>query len=192
MQVVNCTTPANYFHVLRRQVHRNYRKPLIVMTPKVLLRHKLAVSTLQEFNTSSHFQEILPDSLTPSSGFRRVILCSGKVYYDLLEKREEEKIKDIAIIRLEQLYPFPHKKLVQTLRPYQQANIIWCQEEPMNMGAWTFLDRRLEDVLVEANIKSKRPIYVGRPEAASPATGLISRHILEQNLVVNQALDLIK
>jgi 2-oxoglutarate dehydrogenase E1 component len=119
-------------------------------------------------------------------------LCSGKVYYDLLEKREEEKIKDIAIIRLEQLYPFPHKKLVQTLRPYQQANIIWCQEEPMNMGAWTFLDRRLEDVLVEANIKSKRPIYVGRPEAASPATGLISRHILEQNLVVNQALDLIK
>jgi len=192
MEVVNCTTPANYFHALRRQVHRNYRKPLIVMTPKSLLRHKLAVSTLNDFDTAKHFQEVIPDSLKPSSDFQRVVLCSGKVYYDLLEKREETNIKDIAIIRLEQLYPFPHDKLVEMLKPYKNADVVWCQEEPMNTGAWTYLDRRLEGVLMEAKIKADRPLYVGRPEAASPATGLLSRHIFEQNLLVNQALNLVK
>lgn len=192
MQVVYCTTPANYFHALRRQIHRNYRKPLIVMTPKSLLRHKLAVSELSDFETSKQFQEIIPDSLMPSSDINRVVLCSGKVYYDLLEKREQEKIKDIAIIRLEQFYPFPKQLMVEILKPYKNAELIWCQEEPMNMGAWTFLDRRLEGVLSEANIKGKRPYYVGRPEAASPATGLLSRHVFEQNLLVSQALNLVK
>ncbi len=192
MEVVNCTTPANYFHVLRRQIHRGYRKPLIVMTPKVLLRDKRAVSTLSDFDTTSHFKEIIPDSLNSSSSMKRVILCSGKVYYDLLERREEAGIKDIGIIRLEQIYPFPDKALVEILKPYKNADLIWCQEEPKNMGAWTFLDRRLEAVLMEADIKTKRPIYVGRPESASTATGLLSRHIFEQNLLVSQALNLVK
>mgnify|MGYP001279888016 CR=1 FL=1 len=192
MQVVNCTTPANYFHALRRQVHRNYRKPLIVMTPKTLLRYKFATSTLSEFETGRHFEEIIPDSLKPSSNFQRVVLCSGKVYYDLMEKREEAKIKNIAIVRLEQLYPFPHEILVDILKPYKKAEVVWCQEEPMNMGAWTYLDRRLEGALIEAKIQAKRPLYVGRPEAASTATGLLSRHIFEQNLLVSQALNLVK
>ncbi len=192
MQVVNCTTPANYFHVLRRQLHRKYRKPLIVMTPKALLRYKFAVSTLPEFESGTYFQEVILDSLKPSSDFHRVIMCSGKVYYDLLKKREEEKIKDIAIIRLEQIYPFPHKMLVDILKPYKNADLVWCQEEPMNMGGWSFLDRRLEGVLSEAHIKATRPLYVGRPEAASPATGLVSRHLFEQDLLVSQALNLVK
>lgn len=191
MEVVNCTTPANYFHVLRRQMHRNFRKPLIIMTPKSLLRHKLATSTLNDFETGKYFLKIIPDSLTPSSGFQRVILCSGKIYYDILEKRKAEGITDIAIIRLEQLYPFPHKELVDILKPYTNADVVWCQEEPMNMGAWTYLDRRLEAVLLEVNLQVKRPLYVGRAEAASPATGLLSRHIFEQNLLVSQALNLV-
>ncbi len=189
MQVVNCTTPANYFHVLRRQIHRNYRKPLIVMTPKSLLRHKLAVSPLKDFEKKSHFQEIIPDSVTHAS---RVILCSGKVYYDLLEKRDEQKITDIAIIRLEQLSPFPHEALVKILHPYTRADLVWCQEEPMNMGAWTYLDRRLEGVLGEVKMGVSRPIYVGRPEAASTATGLLSRHLFEQDLLIKQALEVKK
>jgi 2-oxoglutarate dehydrogenase E1 component len=192
MEVINCTTPANYFHALRRQMHRNYRKPLIIMTPKSLLRHKLATSSLNDFETGRHFLKIIPDSFTPSSSFQRVILCSGKVYYDLLEKREAEGIKDIAIIRLEQLYPFPHNELVEILKPYKKADMIWCQEEPMNMGAWSYLDRRLESVLIEVNLQAKRPFYVGRAEAASPATGLLSRHIFEQNLLVSQALNLVE
>ncbi|MBS0271470.1 MAG: 2-oxoglutarate dehydrogenase E1 component [Proteobacteria bacterium] len=192
LQVANCTTPVNYFHVLRRQLHRNYRKPLIMMTPKSLLRNKHVVSKLDEFNTNHHFQEVILDDLPISSDFQRIILCSGKVYYDLREKREEMGIKDIAILRLEQLYPFPHDKLVAALKPYKKASLIWCQEEPMNMGAWTFLDRRLEAVLNETSMKEKRPIYVGRPESASTATGLFSRHVFEQNLLVSQALNLMK
>ncbi|HUX79255.1 MAG TPA: 2-oxoglutarate dehydrogenase E1 component [Alphaproteobacteria bacterium] len=192
LQVINCTTPANFFHALRRQIYRKYRKPLIAMTPKGFLRSKLAVSTLSDFERGTHFHEVLLDSLKPTSTVHRVILCSGKVYYDLLKKREEEQIKDIPIIRLEQLYPFPHEMLVNALKPYKKADLVWCQEEPMNMGAWTFLDRRLESVLIDAQIKAKRPLYVGRPEAASPATGLLSRHLFEQNLLVSQALNLVK
>lgn len=191
MEVVNCTTPANYFHVLRRQIHRNYRKPLIIMTPKSLLRYKLATSTLKDFEVGTHFLKLIPDSSVSASDCRRVILCSGKVYYDLLEKREEAGIKDIALVRLEQLYPFPHEELLDILRPYKHADIVWCQEEPMNMGAWTYLDRRLEAVLIEGDLPTKRPLYVGRPEAASPATGLLSRHLFEQNLLVSQALNLV-
>jgi len=192
MEVVNCTTPANYFHALRRQIHRNYRKPLVVMTPKGLLRYKPAVSALSDFDTVSHFKKVIPDSMTATSSMKRVILCSGKVYYDLIQKREESNIKDIGIIRLEQLYPFPHQELVDLLKSYSKADVIWCQEEPQNMGAWAFLDRRLEAVLLEAKVKAKRPIYVGRPESASTATGLLSRHIFEQNLLVSQALNLVK
>lgn len=192
MQVINCTTPANYFHALRRQIHRNYRKPLIIMTPKSLLRSKLAVSMLNDFETGTYFLRIIPDSLPPSFETKRVILCSGKVYYDLLEKRESEGIKDIALIRLEQFYPFPHEELVELLKPYKNADVVWCQEEPINMGAWTFIDRRLEAVLIEAELQAKRPIYVGRAEAASPATGLLSRHLFEQNLLVGQALNIVK
>lgn len=192
MEVMNCTTPANYFHALRRQIHRNYRKPLIIMTPKSLLRYKLAMSTLSDFETGTHFLTIIPDALPPSSRIKRVILCSGKVYYDLLEKREAENINDIAIIRVEQLYPFPHEELLDILKLYTKADVVWCQEEPQNMGAWTFLDRRLEAVLLDAKIQAKRPLYVGRPEAASPATGLFSRHMFEQNLLVSQALNLVK
>ena len=188
MQVVNCTTPANFFHVLRRQLHRNYRKPLIVMTPKSLLRNKQAVSDLKDFETGSYFQEVIPDTQPPSS-IKRVILCSGKVYYDLIEKRQAEKIEDIAILRLEQMYPFPHDTLVTLLKPYEEAEIIWCQEEPKNMGAWTFLDRRLEAVLLEAHPGQQKTVrYVGRREAASTATGLLNRHIFEQAQLVGQAL----
>lgn len=191
LQVVNCTTPANYFHVLRRQIHRCYRKPLIIMTPKSLLRHKLATSSLQEFFQDTSFDEVIPDTLAPSN-IRRIVLCSGKVYYDLLEKREESKITDIALIRLEQLYPFPHHRLVEVLKTYKDAEVVWCQEEPMNMGAWTFVDRRLEEVLKHVKLRSQRPTYIGRPESASTATGLYSRHIFEQNLLVNQALNLVE
>ncbi len=192
MEVTSCTTPANFFHSLRRQLHRKFRKPLIALTPKSLLRHKLAVSTLADFDTSHHFQEVIPDIIKPSPQIKRVVLCGGKVYYDLLEKREEQGIKNIALIRLEQYYPFPHDTLVEVLKPYTNAELIWCQEEPMNMGAWTFLDRRLEGVLTDAKIGSKRPTYIGRPEAASPATGLLSRHEFEQNLLVREALNLVK
>lgn len=192
MQVMNCTTPANYFHALRRQIHRPFRKPLILMTPKSLLRSKYATSTLEDFEEGTYFLKVIPDALPPSLDIKRVILCSGKVYYDLLDKRESEDIKDIALIRLEQFYPFPHEELVERLSFYKNADVVWCQEEPINMGAWTFLDRRLETVLLEAGLQVTRPIYVGRPEAASPATGLLSRHTFEQNLLVNQALNLIK
>lgn len=192
MQVMNCTTPANYFHALRRQIHRNYRKPLVMMTPKSMLRSKLATSRLEDFEPGTYFLTVLPDSFPPSSEMKRVILCAGKVYYDLLEKREQEGIKDIALIRLEQFYPFPHEELVTLLRQYPKAEVVWCQEEPINMGAWTFLDRRLEAALIEANSYAKRPLYVGRPEAASPSTGLLSRHLFEQNLLVSQALNLVK
>ena len=192
MEVVNCTTPASYFHVLRRQMHRSYRKPLIIMTPKSLLRHKLATSSIRDFETGTRFLNIIPDSIPPSDHIHRVVLCSGKVYYDLLEKREAESIKHIAIIRLEQLYPFPHDELVKLLGSYKKAHVVWCQEEPGNMGAWTYIDRKLEAVLIEAKMSETRPIYVGRPEAASPATGLLSRHQYEQSLLVDQALNLIK
>jgi 2-oxoglutarate dehydrogenase E1 component len=192
MQVVNCTTPANYFHALRRQVHRKFRKPLIIMTPKSLLRYKNSFSQLSDFTNGTSFQEVIPDTLLPSSHIKRVILCSGKIYYDLLERRLEAGVEDIALIRLEQYYPFPKEALAKILKPYKNAELIWCQEEPINMGAWTFIDRRLEDMLKEIDIKAKRPIYVGRPESASTATGLLSRHVFEQNLVVSQALDLVK
>jgi 2-oxoglutarate dehydrogenase E1 component len=190
MTVANLTTPANYFHALRRQLKRNFRKPLILMTPKSLLRHKLAVSSLSEFASGSMFRTVIDeiDPIAPNEQVRRVVLCSGKVYYDLLAARREQGIDDIALVRLEQLYPIPRVSLPKVLAHYPNAEIVWCQEEPENMGAWTFIDRRLEKVLREIDHKSKRPVYVGRVEAASTATGLARAHAAEQAALVKQAL----
>ncbi|MEQ8864312.1 MAG: 2-oxoglutarate dehydrogenase E1 component [Thalassobaculum sp.] len=190
MQVVNCTTPANYFHVLRRQLNRDFRKPLIVMTPKSLLRHKLCVSTFAEMGEGTTFHRVLYDNeiLCDDKDVKRVVLCSGKVYYDLYEERAKRGIKDVFFLRLEQLYPFPQKALLHELSRFPQADVVWCQEEPQNMGSWTFLDRRLEDVLIELDGACRRPRYVGRAEAASPATGNHGRHVREQQKLVDEAL----
>lgn len=194
IQVVNCTTPANLFHVLRRQLHRPFRKPLIIFTPKSLLRHKMCVSNIKEFETGNSFKRIIEetykDKLVASDKIKRVVICSGKIYYDLLKEREENSIKDISIIRLEQYYPFPEKELIEKLKNYKNAEIIWCQEEAENMGAWNFLDRRIEKVLAKIDVKSKRPLYIGRKEAASPAVGYLNIHNKEQAAVVKKALSL--
>ena len=192
MRVCNFTTPANYFHALRRQLKANYRKPLVVMTPKSLLRHKLAVSSLSEFGPGSSFKFVIPeiDAIAPDESVKRVVLCSGKVYYDLLQERRDKGVDDVAIIRLEQIYPFPIKSLAATLAPFRNAELVWCQEEPENMGAWHFVDRRLETVLSKLEIKAKRPIYVGRENAASPATGLARVHQAQQEALVKKALGL--
>ncbi|MFT5538549.1 MAG: 2-oxoglutarate dehydrogenase E1 component [Alphaproteobacteria bacterium] len=190
MQVVNCTTPANYFHVLRRQVRRNFRKPLIIMTPKSLLRHKLCVSELAEMGPGTTFHRVLPETegLVADDKVKHVVLCSGKVYYDLLAERTERGIKDVAIVRLEQLYPFPIRSLTEELSRYRNADVVWCQEEPWNMGAWTYIDRRLEVLLCELDMHAKRPIYAGRLEAASTATGLLRRHNEQQAKLLDDAL----
>jgi 2-oxoglutarate dehydrogenase E1 component len=189
-QVVSCTTPANYFHALRRQVGRNFRKPLIVMTPKSLLRHKMAVSKLEDFGPGSSFHRVLPEAeaLVPGDRIRRVVLCSGKVYYDLLADRQARQITDVAILRLEQLYPFPDEPLAAELAKYPNAEILWCQEEPANMGAWFFVDRRIEAVLAGIGQNARRPRYVGRHEMAATATGLLRRHNQEQAELIEQAL----
>ena len=194
IQVVNCTTPANYFHVLRRQLCRDFRKPLIVMTPKSLLRNKLCVSNLSEMETGTSFHRVIEDKdkQVKDKDIQRVIICSGKIYYDLFEERKKNKLYNIRILRLEQIYPFPKNSLQKFLSKTPQAEVIWCQEEPENMGSWSFIDRRLESVLVKSNCKYNRPIYAGRPEAASPATGTMSRHLREQKLLVNQALGIEK
>jgi 2-oxoglutarate dehydrogenase E1 component len=187
--VANCTTPANYFHILRRQLKRDIRKPLILMTPKSLLRHKRAVSNLDEFAIGASFHRLLLDDAEQTPGgtialvedarMRRVVLCSGKVYYDLLEERERRAIDDVYLLRVEQLYPFPLKALVAALSRFKGADIFWCQEEPKNMGAWNFVDPYLEWVLSQAGGKTNRPRYAGRPAAASTATGLMSKHLAQ-------------
>ncbi len=189
-QVCNFTTPANYFHALRRQVRRNYRKPLVVMTPKSLLRHKLAVSPLSDFGPGSRFRRVLPETetLVADEEIRRVVLCSGKVYYDLFEERAKRNIDDVAVIRVEQLYPWPKETVLQQLSRYPNAEVVWAQEEPANMGPWTFVDRRLEFILEELSHKVHKAHYVGRKAAASPATGVHKNHVYEQALLVEQAL----
>jgi 2-oxoglutarate dehydrogenase E1 component len=198
LQVVNCTTPANYFHALRRQMHREFRKPLIVMTPKSLLRHKKAVSKLSDMTEGSSFHRVLWDDaeqdtgittvkLKPDDKIRRVILCSGKVYYDLLEAREEQTIDDVYILRLEQFYPWPTKSLMTELARFSNAELVWCQEEPKNMGGWTFVDPWLELTLARLNITAKRARYVGRPASASTAAGLMSRHTRELKAFLAEA-----
>jgi 2-oxoglutarate dehydrogenase E1 component len=190
MAVCNLTTPANYFHKLRRQLKRNFRKPLVLMTPKSLLRHKLAVSPLSDFAEGSTFRFVIPeiDGIAAPADVRRVVLCSGKVYYDLLQKRREVGAADVAIMRVEQLFPFPVKTLTRELSAFRNADLVWCQEEPENMGAWSFVDRKIEKVLGGIDIAAKRPAYVGRAEAASPATGLAKTHAAEQAALVNAAL----
>ncbi len=198
MQVANCTTPANYFHILRRQLKRDIRKPLILMTPKSLLRHKRATSKLAEMGPDTTFHRVLWDDaqLHPSGGsklaadgmIRRVILCSGKVYYDLYEEREKRGLDDIYLLRLEQLFPFPLKAAVQELSRFKQAEIIWCQEEPRNMGAWAFVQPYLEWVLEQTGAASSRPRYVGRAASASTATGLMSSHMKQLAAFLDEAL----
>lgn len=190
MQVAYCSTPANYFHVLRRQVRRNFRKPLVLMTPKSLLRHKLCVSTLADMGPNTNFHRVLgeTDSLVADDKIKRVVLCSGKVYYDLYQARAERDIRDVALVRVEQLYPFPVSSLTAQLGRYPNAQVVWCQEEPQNMGAWGFMDRRIETVLSNLKVTAKRPNYAGRPESASPATGLLRRHNREQAQLVDEAL----
>ncbi|MGB0681519.1 MAG: 2-oxoglutarate dehydrogenase E1 component [Magnetovibrionaceae bacterium] len=190
-QVCNITTPANYFHVLRRQMHRNFRKPLIIMTPKSLLRHKLVVSELGEMGPKTKFRRIIPeiDNLAMDKEIRRVVLCTGKVYYDLLAERREQGIEDVAIIRVEQLYPWPRQTLTQQLARYPNAEVIWCQEEPANMGAFTFVAPRIEGILREVGGKARRASFAGRKAAASPATGLLSTHNAEQKQLIEWALN---
>lgn len=189
-QVVNCTTPANYFHALRRQIHRDFRKPLIVMTPKSLLRHKLCVSPLSMMTGSETFHRVLYEDikLAKPKDIKRVVLCSGKIYYDLFEQREKMGINDVTVLRLEQLYPFPDKPLAEELEKYPNADVIWCQEEPENQGAWFFVDRRIEGVLTGLKHKAGRPRYIGRAPAAAPATGSLKSHTKEQERIVTEAL----
>ncbi len=193
-QVCNCTTPANYFHVLRRQMHREFRKPLVLMTPKSLLRHKLAVSSIDMFAKGSTFHRILwdddKDVLVKDNKIKRVILCTGKVYYDLLQERRERNIDDITILRLEQIYPFPTVALESELKSYENADVVWCQEEPKNQGAWLFINPCIEEVMENIKHKAGRPKYAGRVASASPATGSNSRHHAEQAYLVNDALTL--
>ena len=197
--VANCTTPANYFHLLRRQLHRSYRKPLMLMTPKSLLRHKLAVSTADEFTTGSSFHRIVWDDaqygnsdtkLKPDNKIKRVVMCSGKVYYDLLEERDARGIDDIYLMRFEQFYPFPAQSAVKELERFKNAEMVWCQEEPKNQGAWSFIEPNIEWVLTRIKAKHSRPAYAGRAAAASPATGLASMHKDQQAALVDDALTL--
>ena len=195
--VANCTTPANYFHILRRQLHRSFRKPLILMTPKSLLRHKLAISDREDFLTGASFHRVLWDDaekghsdteLKPDGEIRRVVMCSGKVYFDLLEERDSRGIDDVYLLRVEQFYPFPAHSVVKELERFKGAEMIWCQEEPKNQGAWTFMEPNLEWVLGRIGATHARPRYVGRPASASPATGLASQHKKQQDALVDQAL----
>ncbi|HEX5866417.1 MAG TPA: 2-oxoglutarate dehydrogenase E1 component, partial [Beijerinckiaceae bacterium] len=196
MQVAYCSTPANYFHILRRQLKREFRKPLILMTPKSLLRHKRCVSRLDELADASTFHRVLWDDAEQGGGavklvrddkMRRVVLCTGKVYYDLFEEREKRGIDDVYLLRVEQLYPFPMKALATELARFKAADVVWCQEEPKNMGSWTFVEPYLEWVLDHAGSKVKRPRYVGRPAAASPAVGQMSKHLAQLQAFLDDA-----
>lgn len=189
LRVCNITSPANFFHALRRQIHSNDRKPLVIMSPKSLLRHKLAVSTIEEF-TSANFNTIIATDpqIREADKVRKVILCSGKVYYDLFERLQADKINDIALIRLEQIYPFDSVELKKELAKYKNAKIIWCQEEPKNMGAWNFVNELIEEVLISIKHQNSRPSYVGRVASASPATGYGSYHAKEQKKLIDEAV----
>jgi 2-oxoglutarate dehydrogenase E1 component len=198
MQVANCSTPANYFHILRRQIRRPFRKPLILMTPKSLLRHKKAVSKLADMAEGSSFHRVLHDTaqydaaaagvtLKTDDKIRRVVMCSGKVYYDLLDARAKKGVDDVYLMRLEQFYPWPVQSLRKELGRFKGAEIIWCQEEPKNMGGWTFVDPWLELTLARTDNSCKRGRYVGRPASASTAAGLMTRHLKELETFLNEA-----
>ena len=200
MQVCAPTTPANYFHVLRRQMHRSFRKPLVVMTPKSLLRHKKCVSFLSDMEPSNSFHRVLRDQaeavpgattvkLVEDSKIKRVVLCSGKVYFDLMEEREKRNETRIQILRLEQLYPFPENVLAQELARFPKAELVWCQEEPQNQGPWNFVRHRIEETVVKLGGKASVR-YTGRPEYASTAAGLMKQHLAELAAFLNDALTL--
>jgi 2-oxoglutarate dehydrogenase E1 component len=195
--VANCTTPANYFHILRRQMHRDFRKPLILFTPKSLLRHKKCVSKIEEFSEGSSFHRVLWDdaqqgssetTLAADDKIKRVVLCTGKVYFDLLAERDERGIDDVYLMRVEQMYPFAAMALMKELGRFKQAEFVWCQEEPKNQGAWTFMEPNIEWVLNRIGAEHQRPRYAGRAAAASPATGLASQHKAQQEKLVDEAL----
>ena len=198
MQVANCTTPANYFHILRRQLKRDIRKPLILMTPKSLLRHRRAVSRLEEMGPETFFHRLLWDDaqlqldeklkLVPDNKIRRVVLCSGKVYYDLYEEREKSGIDDVYLLRVEQLYPVPLRALVHELGRFKLAQFTWCQEEPRNMGAYHFLEPYLEWVLEQIGAANKRIGYAGRPASAATAVGQMSKHLGQLKALLEDAL----
>lgn len=200
MQIVNSTTPANHFHVLRRQIHRKFRKPLVIMAPKSLLRHKRCVSSLNEFTAGSSFHRVLWDdaeykkgsttiTLRPDNEIKRVVLCSGKVYYDLLEAREQKGCDDVYLLRVEQLYPVPAKSLMNELSRFKGAEFVWCQEEPKNMGAWSFMEPNIEWILEKIGAENTRARYAGRPASASTAAGLMSKHLKELENFLSEALD---
>jgi 2-oxoglutarate dehydrogenase E1 component len=201
MQVMNCTTPANYFHALRRQMHRDFRKPLIIMTPKSLLRNKYCVSYLNDFSKENSFHRVLWDhamdsktkgfiKLKKSSKIRKVILCSGKVYFDLLEAREKLKVDDVVLYRIEQLYPFPAKALVKELKAYAKAATFhWCQEEPKNMGAWFSVRDYIQWTLDNIKANNNQISYIGRRPDASPATGYAKRHISQQKEIIKKVFE---
>jgi 2-oxoglutarate dehydrogenase E1 component len=198
MQVVNCTTPANYFHALRRQMHRDFRKPLIIMTPKSLLRNKYCVSNLEDFSKDNSFHRIMWDhaidkkskgfiKLKKSKEIKKVIMCSGKVYFDLLEAREKLKKDDVILFRIEQLYPFPAKSLTKELKPYaKNAKFYWCQEEPKNMGAWFSVRDYIQWTLDTIKANNNKISYIGRSPDASPATGYAKRHIFQQQEIIKE------
>ena len=201
LQIMNCTTPANYFHALRRQMHRDFRKPLIMMTPKSLLRNKLCVSNIEDFSKENTFHRVLWDhaldpkaegflKLKDKSKIRKVIMCSGKVYFDLLSAREKLKVDDVALYRIEQLYPFPAKALVKELRPFaNNSNFFWCQEEPKNMGAWFSVRDYIQWTLETIKAKNSQISYIGRNPDASPATGYAKRHLSEQQEIINKVFE---
>ena len=196
--IANCTTPANYFHLLRRQIHRQYRKPLVIMTPKSLLRHKMAVSSKKDFLTGSSFHRILwddaqmgmsPTKLLPDEEIQKVVVCSGKVYFDIVQERDKRKINYIYLMRIEQFYPFPTMSLTKELKRFKNAVITWCQEEPKNQGAWSFIEPNLEWILKKIESKALRPSYAGRTASASPATGLAAQHKSQQEKLIDEALN---
>ena len=204
MQVMNCTTPANYFHALRRQMHRDFRKPLIIMTPKSLLRHKYCLSNLEDFSKKNTFHRVLWDhAIDPQSRdfiklkkpekIKKVILCSGKIYFDLLEAREKLKIDDVIMYRIEQLYPFPAKALVKELKPYaKNATFHWCQEEPKNMGAWFSVRDYMHWTLDNIKAKNNQIFYIGRSPDATPATGFVKRHVSQQKEIIKKVFKQLK
>ena len=197
IQVMNCTTPANYFHALRRQIHRDFRKPLIIMTPKSLLRHKYCVSNIEDFTRKNTFHRVLLDyadvggygliKLKKDTKIKKVIICSGKVYFDLLKEREKLKNDEVFFIRIEQLYPFPVKTLAQYLKRFKKnANFYWCQEEPKNMGAWNAARNYIEWTLDYIGSKNPKVSYIGRNPAASPATGYQKKHLAQQKEIIEK------
>ena len=199
IQVMNCTTPANYFHALRRQIHRDFRKPLIIMTPKSLLRNKKCVSNIEDFTSENTFHRVLNDhadfekynliKLENDKNIKKVVVCSGKIYFDLIEAREKIKNKEVFIIRIEQLYPFPVKKLALELKRFKKnAKFYWCQEEPKNMGAWNTARNYIQWSLDNIKAKNRDVYYIGRKPAASPATGYLKKHLAQQTEIIDKVL----